>query len=86
MTPKQLKEVVNNHKRYFDIDSRTNVTYICQFVEDLLREELEYTKETEPQAIVSIRELEIAIRTVMSLWCDIEDMDTDELIKEHIWD
>ena len=86
MTPKQLKEVVNNHKRYFDIDSRTNVTYICHFVEDLLREELEHTKETEPYATVSIREIETAIRAVMNLWYGIEDMETKDLMKEHIWD
>ena len=85
MRAEQLKEVVNNHKRFIDIDSRASVTYTCQFVEDLLRAELEHVKETEPQATVTIRELETTIRTVMGLWCDIDDMETEELVKAEIW-
>ena len=61
MKVEQLKKVVENHKRFIDLSSRGKVTYTCQFVEDLLKEELEYIKETEPQAIVTISELEKGI-------------------------
>lgn len=86
MKIEQLKGVVDTHKKYIDVSSRAKVTWTCQFVEDLLREELEYLKENEPRAFVSIDELEKAIRSVQDLWFDIEDMDTNELVKQHIWD
>ena len=85
MRVEQLKEVVENHNKYIDISSRAKVTYTCKFVEDLLREELDHLKETEPQAFVSIRELENAIRTVMYLGYDIEDMETEDIMKAKIW-
>ena len=86
MKAEQLKSVVDNHKKYIDVLSRAKVTWTCQFVEDLLREELEYLKENEPRAFVSIDELEKAIRSVQDLWFSIEDMDTNELVKQNIWD
>ena len=86
MKMEQLKSVVHNHKKHIDVSSRAKVTWTCQFVEDLLREELEYLKENEPRAFVSINELEKTIRSVQDLWFDIEDMDTNELVKQHIWD
>ena len=86
MKAEQLKNVVDNHKKYIDVSSRAKVTWTCQFVEDLLREELEYFKENEPRAFVSIDELEKAIRSVRDLWFSIEDMDTNELVKQNIWD
>ena len=85
MKAEQLKKVVENHKKNIDITSRAKVTWTCQFVEDLLREELEYMKETEPEAIVTISELERSIDIVKQLWFDIDEMDTDELVKEQIW-
>jgi len=85
MEAKQLKKVVDNHKRFIDLSSRGQVAYTCQFVEDLLRAELEHIKATEPQAVNTIAELEKGIEAVKSLWFGIEDMDTNELVKEHIW-
>ena len=85
MRAEQLKEVVEKHDRYIDISNRAKVTYTCQFVEDLLYEELEYIKETSPYATVTIAELETTIRTVMSLWSDIEDMETEDIMKAKIW-
>lgn len=85
MKAEQLKKVVENHKKNIDITSRAKVTWTCQFVEDLLREELAYLKETEPEAIVTISELERGIDVVKQLWFDIDEMDTDELVKEQIW-
>lgn len=85
MKAEQLKKVVENHERFIDISSRGQVTYTCQFVEDLLRAELEHVKETEPQATVTIAELKKGIEAVKSLWFGIEDMETEELIKAKIW-
>ena len=85
MKAEQLKGVVDTHKRHIDLSSRSKVTWTCQFVEDLLREELDYLKENEPMAFNSIRDLETAIRTVQELWFDIDDMDTNELVKHRIW-
>lgn len=85
MKAEQLKKVVKDHKRFIDLSSRGHVTWTCQFVEDLLRAELEHVKETEPQATVTIAELEKGIEAVKSLWFGIEDMDTDELVKARIW-
>lgn len=85
MKAEQLKNVVDIHKNYIDVSSRAKVTWACQFVEDLLREELNYLKENEPMAFNSIRDLEVAVRTVQELWFDIEDMDTNELVKHNIW-
>ena len=85
MKPEQLKKVVEDHKRFIDLSDRAHVTWTCQFVEDLLRAELEHVKETEPQATVTIAELEKGIEAVKSLWFGIEDMETDELVKAQIW-
>lgn len=85
MKAEQLKKIVEDHKRFIDLSDRGHVTWTCQFVEDLLRAELEYVKETEPQATVTIAELEKGIEAVKSLWFGIEDMDTDELVKARIW-
>lgn len=85
MKAEQLKKVVEDHKRFIDLSDRGHVTWSCQFVEDLLRAELEYIKETEPQATVTIMELEKGIEVVKSLWFGIEDMETDELVKVQIW-
>lgn len=81
----QLKKVVENHQRFIDLSDRAHVTWSCQFVEDLLRAELEHVKETEPQATTTIKELEKGIEAVKSLWFSIEDMETDDLVKLHIW-
>ena len=85
MKAEQLKMVVEKHKRFVDIPSRANVTYICQFVEDLLKAELKHIKESEPEAVVTIAELERTIDTVKDLWCDIEEMKTEDLVKVNIW-
>jgi len=85
MTANQIKEVVEQHKNKIDISSRAKVTWTCQFVEDLLRAELEHLKKTKPTATVTISEVEKAIQTVKELWFSIDDMDTDELVKERIW-
>lgn len=85
MTPAQLKKVVTDHQRFLDIPNRAKVTYSCDFIEDLLREELEYLKKNVPRAFVSIRELETAINVVVSLGYSIDEMETDELVKERIW-
>lgn len=86
MKAEQLKKVVEDHKRFIDLSDRAHVTWACQFVEDLLRAELEDVKETEPQATVTIAELEKGIEAVKSLWFEIEDMETNDLVKAHIWD
>ena len=85
MKAEQLKMVVEKHKRFVDIPSRANVTYICQFVEDLLKAELKHIKESEPEAVATITELEKSIDTVKDLWCDIEEMRTEDLVKANIW-
>lgn len=85
MTAEQLKKVVDYHKRFIDIPSRSSVSCTCDFVEDLLKAELDYLKEYEPRAIVTMREINTAIQVLSSLYHDIEDMDTEELIKAEIW-
>lgn len=85
MKPEQLKKVVEDHKRYIDLYNRAHVTWTCQFVEDLLRAELEHIKETEPYATATITELEKGIETVKNLWWGIEEMETSDIMKAHIW-
>ena len=85
MKANQLKKVVENHKKYIDLSCRAKVEYTCQFIEDLLKEELKYLKETEPQAVASIVELEKGIEAVKSLYFTIDDIETSEIVKERIW-
>ena len=85
MRAEQLKKVVEDHKRFIDLSNRAHVTWTCQFVEDLLSAELKHVKETEPQATVTIAELEKGIEAVKNLWFGIDDMDADEIVKARIW-
>ena len=42
MKAEQLKKVVENHRKFVDIDSRTELEEIIYIVEDLLEEEIKY--------------------------------------------
>ena len=85
MTPAQLKKVVDSHKHRIDASSRMMVTNVCQFVEDLLAEELVYLKEADPTAVADIADMEKAVESVKQLWYGIDNMETDDLVKERIW-
>jgi hypothetical protein len=86
MTPKQIKKVVENHQRVLDINSRVALSECCWIVEDLLEEEIKYLEETEPTATTTISEMKMAREVIRNLYHSIDDMDTNELVKEHIWD
>lgn len=69
MNAKELKEVVNDNKKYLDIPDRSTMTQMIYFVSELL-EKGEF-KETAMQT----RELAN----------ELDNMDTEEIIKEGIW-
>ncbi len=86
MTPAQLKKVIRENGRFLNLTSRTDVTAGIQLVEGLLREETAFLKETQPKAVVSISEMECALRVIGDLWSSVENMDTGELAEEHVFD
>ena len=85
MTPAQLKKVVESHNRVIDIPNRLSVTEMIYLVEDLLVEEIKHLEEKEPYAATTIAETKKAREIVKDLYHSIDGMDTNELVKEHIW-
>lgn len=85
MKAEQLKKVVENHRRFVDIDSRTELEEMISVVEDLLEEEIKYLKEYEPKATTTLDQTKIAREVLRSLWHDVEDFDTEELVEARIW-
>lgn len=85
MRAEQIKKVVEKNRKRLNINSRVDLTDMIWLVEDLLKEEIEYLEENEPQATTTIEQTKIAKEIVNDLWNKIEDMDTNELVKEHIW-
>ena len=69
MTSKGLKKVVNEWKRTINIPNRASVTYMTLFVRDLLKE----------------AGYEDTAYFTNALANELEDMDTNELVKERIW-
>ena len=85
MKAEQLKKVVENHRKFIDINSRTELEEMIYVVEDLLEEEIKYLQEHEPQAITTLDETKRAREVIRNLYHDIDDMDTNELVKAQIW-
>lgn len=85
MTPTQLKKVIENHNRVINIPNRLSVTEMIYLVEDLLVEEIKYLEEKEPCATKTIAETKRAREIVRDLYHSIDGMDTNELVKERIW-
>lgn len=85
MRVEQLKKVVEKHRKYIDIDSRTELEEMIAVCESLLEEEIAYLEKEEPQATRTLDETRIAREVLRNLWHDVEDMDTDELVKQDIW-
>lgn len=69
MTIKELKKVVDNWRRTIDIPNRASVTYMTLFVKDLLKE----------------AGYEDASYFADALATELENMDTNEIVKEQIW-
>jgi len=69
MTPKKLKKVVNDWRRTLPIPRRADVTYMTMFVRDLLKE----------------AGYEDAAYITNELVNELENMDTNEIVKEEIW-
>lgn len=85
MKPSQLKKVVENNRKRLAINSRCELTNMIWLVEELLEAEIKCLKEEEPTATTTIHEAEIARETLRDLYSKIDGMDTNELVKEHIW-
>lgn len=85
MKAEQLKKVVENHRKFVDIDSRIELEEMIYIVEDLLKEEIKYLQEHEPQATTTLDETKSAREVIRNLYHDIDDMETEELIKAEIW-
>lgn len=69
MTPNKLKKVVNDWRRIISIPNRASVTHITMFVRDLLKES----------------GYEDAAYFTNALANELENMDTDEIVKASIW-
>lgn len=69
MTAKELNEVVRDNKRYLNIPDRSTMTQIVYFVSELL------DKADFKEAAMQTRELAN----------ELDNMDTEEIIKERIW-
>ena len=69
MTPKKLKETVNNWRRIISIPDRASVTHITLFVKDLLK----------------VAGYDDTAYFVDALASELEAMDTDEIVAERIW-
>ena len=69
MTSKGLKKVVDNWRRTINIPNRATVTYMTLFVRDLLKE----------------AGYEDAAYFTDTFADELEDMDTNEIVKEQIW-
>ena len=69
MTPKKLKKVVNDWRRTLPIPRRADVTYMTMFVRDLLKE----------------AGYEDAAYFTNALVDELENLDTNEIVKEEIW-
>ena len=54
-------------------------------MEDLLEAEIKYLEENNPTETTTISEYKIAQETVKDLYHKIDDMETNELVKLHIW-
>lgn len=85
MKAEQIKKVVENHRKVIDIHSRCALTETIWIVEDLLEEEIKHMEETEPQATTTIDDMKRAREVLRNLYHNIDDMDTDELVKARIW-
>ena len=85
MRAEQLKKVVEKHKKYIDIVSRTELEEMIAVCESLLEEEIAYLEKEDPQATRTLDETKIAREVLRNLWHDVEDMKTEEIIKQDIW-
>lgn len=85
MRAEQIKKVVEKHRKYIDIVSRTELEEMISVCESLLEEEIEDLKENHPEATRTLDETKIAREVLRNLWHGVEDMDTDELTKQDIW-
>lgn len=85
MRAEQLKDVVERNKKYISIDSRVELEQMIEVVENLLEEEIKYLQKEEPQATTSLDDYKKAREVLRSLYHDIDDMETTELVKAKIW-
>lgn len=85
MRAEQIKKVVEKHRKYISIDSRTELEEMIAVCESLLEEEIAYLEKEEPQATRTLNETRIAREVLRNLWHDVEDMETSELLKQNIW-
>ena len=69
MTVEKLKKVVNNWNDIVSIPDRASVTYITLFVRELLKESGD----------------EDAAALVMKLADELDNLDTDDIVKAQIW-
>jgi len=69
MTAEKLKKVVNNWNDIVSIPDRASVTHITLFVRELLKESGD----------------EDAAALVMKLADELENLDTDDIVKAQIW-
>ena len=59
MKAEQLKKVVENHRKFIDINSRTELEEMIYIVEDLLEEEIKYLQEHESELNSKLSEYNI---------------------------
>ena len=85
MKAEQIKKVVEKHRKYINIDSRTELEEMIAVCESLLEEEIKDLKENHPEATRTLNETKIAREVLRNLWHEVDDMDTDELVKQDIW-
>ena len=85
MTPSQLKKAVEDNRKRIPINSRAELTNMIWLVEDLLEAEIKYLEEYEPSATTTINETKIAREAVRDLYSKVDGMDTNDLVKERIW-
>lgn len=85
MKAEQIKKVVDSHQKVINIHSRCALTETIWVVEDLLEEEIKHIEETEPQATTTIDDMKSAREVLRNLYHNIDDMETDELVKAQIW-
>ena len=85
MKAEQIKKVVEKHRKHINIDSRTELEEMIAVCESLLEEEIAYLEKEEPQATRTLDETRIAREVLRNLWHDVEDMETEEIIKAKIW-
>ena len=82
MKAEQLKIVVDKHKKYIDIPSRSALQEMIFVTESLLEEEIKHQEESHPGSAAAAR---MAREILRELYNTVDNMDTAELVKLNIW-